>query len=64
MAGLDFMHAVGAFGMFVALDKRLDDWISVYFGFFVIEMINIVLDASDMVFVDEITELIERRWGL
>ena len=62
--GLDFVHAGGAFGLFVCFDKRLYGLISVNVGLFGFEVINVVLDPSNMVFVDEISEIIEGGWGL
>ena len=48
----------------MSVDKRLYGLISVNVGLFGFEVIKVVLDPSDMVFVDEISEIVEGGWGL
>lgn len=61
---MDFLQVAGAFGLFVGVNKRLYGLISVNVGLFGFEVIKVVLDPSDMVFVDEISEIVEGGWGL
>lgn len=62
--GVGFLQVPGAFGLFAGVDKRLYGLISVNVGLFGFEVINVVLDPSDMVFVGKISEIVEGGWRL
>jgi hypothetical protein len=58
----NFSNAAAAIGFFMRLDKRLDGFFGMNGGyFFGFEVLKVVLDSSDMVFVNEIAEVIEGR---
>ncbi len=58
--GFKFTEAVGAFVLFVCLNKRLDSFVGMNGGiFFCFEVFKFVLNSSDMVCVDEIAKVIE-----
>ena len=58
----NFWDTASAFGLFVCLYKRLDGLVGMNgWWFFCFKVLKVVLDSSDMVFVDEMAKIIERR---